>query len=241
MSRVNAGTSETWNRLMNDEKGFSAQLRADVSQMWAAEKEHPFVRGIGDGTLPLGQFQYYMKQDYVFLVDFCRVIAHAAAKAESVEDMGWFARLLDETLNKEMSLHIGFCEDFGIAEDELKTTKPSPTTLAYTRHLLGSTLSGGAPEIATAILPCSWGYAEIGKSLEDRGMPEDQPLYCRWIEMYSSPEFAGLAAWLRGFVDRSALGLDSEARDRLTEIFVTSSRYEYMFWDAAYRMEEWPV
>ncbi len=220
---------------------FSATLRERAAHIWDAEKQHPFVVGVGDGTLPMERFKYYMRQDYLFLVDFCRAIALASAKASTVDDMAWFARLLHETLNTEMSLHIGFCEEFGITERELKSTQPSPTTHAYTRHLVESAYSGGVGEAAVVILPCSWGYAEIGRMLEDRGAPRQQPLYRRWIEMYSSAEFAGLAEWLRSFVDRTAEEGGEALRRRMEELFLRSSRYEYMFWDAAYRMEDWPV
>lgn len=221
--------------------GFSDELRSKGAHIWDREKQHPFVLGIGDGTLPLEKFRYYMRQDYVFLVDFCRAISLAVAKAERVEDMGWFARLLHETLNTEMSLHISFCKDFGITEDDLKRTRPSPTTWAYTRHLVEAGYSGNAGDIVAAILPCSWGYCEIGQMLRDRGMPAHQPLYARWIEMYSSPEFVALADWLRAFLDRVADDSSPGQRQRMEQAFLLSSQYEYLFWDAAYRMEEWPV
>ena len=221
--------------------GFSDELRRKAAPMWDREKRHPFVTGIGDGSLPLDRFRYYMRQDYVFLIDFCRAISLAVAKAQDLEDMGWFARLLHETLNTEMALHVSFCQDFGITEEELRSTDHSPTTLAYTRHLIQTAFSGGAGDIASAILPCSWGYCEIGQMLNERGAPAGQPLYARWIEMYSSPEFAELADWLRSFVDRVALGSGREELKRMEDAFLLSSQYEYMFWDAAYRMEEWPV
>ena len=172
---------------------------------------------LGEGTLPLEKFQWYMKQDYLFLIDFSRVIALAVAKAETLEDMGWFARLLHETLNTEMSLHVSFCKDFGITEDELLATRLSPTTLAYTDHMLSNAHSGTIAEIAATLLPCSWGYAEIGQTLETRGKPMNQPLYCRWIEMYSSTEFGELAEWLRSFMDRTALGLSDAQREQVDE------------------------
>lgn len=221
--------------------GFSQQLRDICARSWDLEKRHPFVVGIGDGSLPLESFRYYMRQDYIFLIDFCRVIAMAAAKAQSIDDMSWFARLLHETLDTEMSLHVGFCEDFGITVDDLEATRPSPATMAYTRHLIESAFSGGAAEIAAAILPCSWGYAEIGQHLAERGAQDNQPLYGRWIQMYASPEFAALAEWLRAFVDRESEASSPQTRQRMKDLFVTSSRYEYMFWDAAYRQEQWPV
>lgn len=221
--------------------GFSDNMRRECAVIWDTEHNHPLVTGIGDGTLELDKFRYYMRQDYIYLIDFCRVIALAAAKTPDVEDMGWFAKLLDETLNTEMALHVSFCEDFGISEEELLATQPSPTTQAYTRFLLQVAYRGSVGEISSAILPCMWGYSEIGQMLHDRGLPEDAPLYARWIEMYNSEEFADLAAQLRGFLDRIAEDCGNDELDRMRDAFVKGSQYEYMFWDAAWRMEEWPV
>ncbi len=221
--------------------GFSDELRAKGAKIWDLEKKHPFVTGIGDGSLDLDRFRYYMRQDYVFLIDFCRAVSLAVAKTTDLEDMGWFARLLHETLNTEMSLHVDFCHDFGITEEELRATEPSPTTMAYTRHLVETAFSGGAGEIAAAILPCSWGYCEIGQMLASRGAPSPQPLYARWIEMYDSAEFTELADWLRSFVDRMALECGPQGLAQMETAFLRSSQLEYMFWDAAYRLEGWPV
>jgi thiaminase/transcriptional activator TenA len=216
---------------------FTQQLRNSAAEQWDREQAHPFVTGLGDGTLPLPTFRYYMQQDYVFLVGYCRAVALVAAKAERLDEMAWFARLLDETLNTEMSLHVSFCADFGISKDELLSTAPSPTTTAYVDHLVTTAYSGTAPEATMALLPCAWGYAEIGRILSDAGAPESQPLYGRWIEMYADPEFAALAEWLRAYIDRSADGTGEAGRRRLVDIFEVSTRYEYMFWDAAYRLE----
>ncbi len=221
--------------------GFSDELRSRGAHVWDSEKEHPFVTGIGDGSLSLDRFRYYMRQDYVFLIDFCRAISLAVAKAPSLEDMSWFARLIDETLNTEMALHVGFCADFGITERELLDTSPSPTTWAYTRHMMNTAHAGSVGEVAAVILPCSWGYAEIGQKLYAQGLPRSQPLYARWIEMYNSPEFEELAIWLRGFIDRCAQTAGSADLASMERAFMISSQYEYMFWDAAWRMEDWPV
>ena len=181
--------------------GFSDELRQRAASTWDKEKAHPFVTGIGDGTLPPDNFRYYMRQDYVFLIEFCRAISLAVAKARTLEDMGWFAQMIHETLNMEMALHVSFCADFDITEEELLATKPSPTTWAYTRHMINTAHQGTVGETAAVILPCSWGYAEIGQALYAQGTPKDQPLYTRWIETYNSQEFADIADWLRGFVD----------------------------------------
>ena len=221
--------------------GFSDELRQRAASTWDKEKAHPFVTGIGDGTLPLDNFRYYMRQDYVFLIEFCRAISLAVAKARTLEDMGWFAQMIHETLNMEMALHVSFCADFDITEEELLATKPSPTTWAYTRHMINTAHQGTVGETAAVILPCSWGYAEIGQALYAQGTPKDQPLYTRWIETYNSQEFADIADWLRGFVDKHAETAGTSEMEAMERAFRISSQYEYMFWDAAWRMEEWPV
>ena len=218
---------------------FTASLRKSANSIWVKEQSHVFVKELGSGELKLEVFQHYMKQDYQFLIEFSKVIAVAVAKCGRLSDMEWFSKLLNETLNVEMSLHVSFCKDFGISLSDLLETKMSPTVLAYTRYLLEIAYSKPAVHIATAILPCSWGNSELGKKLYLQGMPVNAPLYCRWIEMYNSEEFAGLAQWLRDFIDRETVGLSSESLVVLSDIFIQSSRYEYLFWDAAYRMETW--
>ena len=221
--------------------GLSEELRRRAVQIWEAEREHPFILGIGDGTLPLDRFRYYMRQDYLFLIEYCRSLALAVAKAGRLDDMGWFARLLRETLNTEMALHRGFAQEFGISTQELESAAPSPTTHAYTRHLLRTAYSGNLGQITASLLPCQWGYCELGQHLVSQGMPTEQPLYVKWIEAYNSPEFAELAQWLRDLLDRLGQEASVGEKHRIEETFLTSSRYEYLFWDAAYRMEEWPV
>ena len=52
-----------------------------------------------------------------------------------------------------MALHVSFCADFGITEEELLATEPSPTTWAYTRHMINTAHQGTVGETAAVILP----------------------------------------------------------------------------------------
>ena len=220
---------------------YSSELRETYGELWEASVNHPFVRGIGDGSLPLDNFRYYMRQDYLFLVDMCRAMASAVAKADTLEDMQYFSQGLDATLNSEMSLHTGYCEKLGITERELRQTDPSPTTLEYTGHLIRVAAQGGPGEIAAAMLPCSWTYAEIGLMLFDRGLPQEQPLYWPWIEMYASEEYVQSAERMKAFVDRCGADAGAAGLARMDSAFDLGLRYEHLFWDAALAMEEWRV
>ena len=60
---------------------FAAELRAASADVWDAQHAHPFVRGIGDGTLAEDRFRWYVRQDYRFLIDYGRLLALGAARA----------------------------------------------------------------------------------------------------------------------------------------------------------------
>ncbi|HZU75906.1 MAG TPA: thiaminase II [Dehalococcoidia bacterium] len=223
------------------EQAFTAALLEETAPIWAAVQAHPFVQGLGDGSLPLDSFRHYMIQDYLFLVDFCRVLALGAAKSPDLETMARFSELLHSTLHTEMALHRAYAARFGISEAELESAQPSAATHAYTRHLLHAALGGTIGELAAALLPCQWSYAEIGRLL-DRTAPRPlHALYGEWIVAYASPEFGALADWLRGLVDRLAETAGDAERARMAQHFVDSARYEYLFWDSAFRREGWPV
>ena len=214
------------------------RLHQAAEPIWQKTLTHPFVTELGNGTLPLENFRFYMCQDYVFLIEYSRLLALAVAKAPDLDIMGRFANLLDATLNREMALHREFAAQCGISAAELATTQAVPTTYAYTRHLIRVAALGDLAETVAALLPCQWGYAEIGQTLASRGKPANAPFYAQWIEMYASPEFAALAAWLRGLLDSLA---DSTSEARVRETFCASARYEYLFWEMAYQLESWPV
>jgi thiaminase (transcriptional activator TenA) len=206
--------------------------------IWEAQLAHSFVRGIGDGTLDEERFKRWLRQDYRYLEEFSRVFAWAAAKADRLESMGWYARALDSTLNTEMHLHRRYAERFGISREELEREPMSPTTRAYTDFLLRTAADGDLIELLAALLPCAWGYSYIGRHLAAGERPADER-YAEWIEQYASAEFAEAAAWLRRELDRLGDLLAPTRLARLTELFVLSSRYEWQFWEMCWQGEEW--
>jgi thiaminase/transcriptional activator TenA len=206
--------------------------------IWEAQLAHPFVRGIGDGTLDEEKFKRWLRQDYRYLEEFARVFAWAAAKADRLESMSWYARALDLTLNTEMDLHRRYAERFGIGREELAREPMWPTTRAYTDFLVRTAADGDLSELVAALLPCAWGYAYIGEKLAAGERPADER-YAEWIAQYASDEFAEAAAWLRGELDRLGDGLAPASKARLTELFLLSSRYEWQFWEMCWQGEQW--
>jgi thiaminase/transcriptional activator TenA len=211
---------------------FSVQLRAGADALWQAQHDHPVVRGIGDGSLPLAAFARYVRQDYLFLIDYARLLALGAARAPDLDTMRRFAELAQAILGEEMELHRAFAAGLGITAAELEAEEPAPETTIYTDFLVRTAATGDFGELAAALLPCMWGYAEVGQRLAERGLPEEEA-YARWIETYASAEFAALATWCRGLVDRLAAETGEAGRERMRRAFETCSRHELGFWDTA--------
>jgi len=219
--------------------GFIADIEERTLPLRQAILAHPFVTGVGDGTLPVDRFKHYVTQDYAYLIDYSRVLAIASAKAPKLEDMSWFAGLLDETLNQEMALHRSYCQEFGISAQELEDTVPAPSTLAYTSFLLKTAYHGSFGELVASLLPCQWGYWEIGDHLLKKGLPESAPLYAKWIGIYTSEEFAGLAHHIRDLTDRLGADAGSTELAAMGQAYTNSVRLEHKFWDMAYDLEGW--
>ncbi len=220
---------------------FTGGMRAKAAEVWRRELEHPFVWGLGDGTLPVDRFRFYLEQDYLFLIEYCRVFALASAKARDLETMNLFAGLLNDTLKTEVQLHRDYCKRLGIAESALEGARPAPVTHAYTRHLLSTAYAGTITEIVAAVLPCQLGYAEIAAALAREGRGGGNSFYAEWIATYTSREFTEGAQRLVELLDYLAAGLPARETDHLESLFLTSSRYEYLFWEMSWTRAVWPV
>lgn len=218
---------------------FTSQLWAEISGIYDAILAHPFLTGLTDGSLDEDAFVYYVIQDAHYLRDYARALAVVGAKAPADSTIAMFAHHAAGAIEVERGLHEGFFAELGIAPEAAAKTPPGPTTRAYTSYLLATAYGGSFAEGVGAVLPCYWIYWEVGKALLEHGSPN--PRYRRWIDTYGGEEFAGIVRDVLGVTDRLGPTLSDAEVERVREHFVTTSRYEWMFWDAGYRREEWPA
>ena len=222
-----------------ERNGFTNELWHSMQSIYSEILTHPFLRGLTDGTLTEERFRYYILQDAVYLRDYARALSLAGIRSPNEDALVMFNEHSTGAITVERSLHEGFLKDLGIAREEADQTSPSPTTLAYTSFLLRTATLGDYSEVLGAVLPCYWIYWEVGKALLDKGSPN--PRYQKWIGTYGGEEFGALVEAVLDLTDKDCEGLNPAQRARVKDAFVTTSRYEWMFWDAAWKLEGWPV
>jgi thiaminase/transcriptional activator TenA len=218
---------------------FSQEIRKEADAIWQASFDHPFVRGIAEGTLPLECFRHYLLNDAYYLSQFARVQALGAAKANDLFTSGRMAVHVQGTYNAELALHEKFAKQLGITDEEREAFTPAPTSYAYTSHLIRAAYTGHIGDVIAAILPCYWLYYEIGERLQ--GFTPKEPIYREWIAAYGGEWFRELVQEQIDRLDEIAGKVSAEDRDRMKRHFMISSRYELMFWEMAYTLETWPV
>ena len=216
--------------------GLSSMLRRDAGVVWGEIFRHPFVAEVFRGSLPLSKFRFYVVQDYNYLVAMMRCYSLVAARADP-EVSAEALRIAYADATVEMDAYRALLGELGLRVEDVVGVEPAPTNLSYTSYLLATCSLGTPLECLVATLPCFWTYLEIAERWEGELSRNPVPIYRRWGETYLSREYRDLVTKLRNLVDRLWDGRDYW---RYLKHFTRASRYEYMFWDMAYRMEGWP-
>jgi thiaminase (transcriptional activator TenA) len=218
--------------------GFTDELWKSIVPIYAAILRHPFLRGLTDGSLPRESFKFYAVQDALYLREFARALSLAGARAPQDDWIIMFNEHAAGALKVERELHESFFRDFGLTHEAVAGKTLVPTKSDHTKY--PPSIAYGSPfhEALAAVLPCYWIYWEVGKELEHAGSSD--PLYKRWIGTYASEEFGSVVRAVLAATDQVAASLGSAEREAMRRHFVTTSRYEWMFWDMGLRREAWP-
>ncbi|OSP04504.1 thiaminase II [Halorubrum ezzemoulense DSM 17463] len=218
--------------------GFSDRLLEAGSEIWDAQKRHPFVVELAEGELDEGAFRHWVKQDYRYLLDYARVFALAGTKADDEETTRRLTSTAHATLDDEMDLHRSFAADYGLSVDDLDAVEKAPTCAAYTDFLVRTAHEGSIAEIAAAIYPCGQGYLDVADHMAS--LATETHRYTPFIEKYNSDAFRETVAWMRDLVDRYGEAYPGE-RDAMRAAFLRSARLEHAFWEMCYTRETWEV
>ena len=203
--------------------------------------EHPFNRALADATLDRERFAFYLAQDARYLIGFSRTLAAASTRAPDIEAAAFFAGSAREALVVERSLHEGELQRLGWSDEELASVDVSPTCLAYTSFLASIALSEPWPVLVGAVLPCFWVYQHVGETISEQTTDVTDHPYRAWIDTYADESFAASVGKARHIADVAAASTTPAVVDRMLEAFTRATEYEWLFWDSAWHLEQWPT
>jgi len=196
--------------------------------------EHPFVRGLSDGSLNRDAFRRYVAQDAFFLRAFVKAYALAAAKCDDFDRAKVFHGLMTGVF-EEIELHESYAASLGI---ELEDVDPFAATLAYTDFLQRVAWHRSLSETIAAMVPCMRVYHFLGVELTAQLHPAHP--YESWIQTYASDEFKQLSDRLESLLDEVSA---EEARNRNTrsldpaieDVYRYAMRCEFDFFSAPFQ------
>lgn len=214
---------------------FTNTLWEEITPVYEKILELPFNNELMKGSLDEEIFAFYMKQDALYLTDFSRALAIAGTKSNSAEELKDFLDFATGAIVVERALHDSFLKRF----DTFIDVDKSPACFSYTNFLLSTAATEDYPVIVAALLPCFWIYREVGLFIHERSA--DNNPYQEWIDTYAGEDFSESVDRAIEITDLAAGQSSEVVKTRMKKAFIDSSRLEWMFWDSAYRIEQWPV
>lgn len=215
---------------------FCDEVRKETDLYWEGSFEHPFVKGLVDGTLPIEKFKYYMMQDAYYLKHYTKVLAIAASKAEQSDDIAYYLDMARFIHEGELELHRTVFAELAVSEEELEAFEPAPAAYNYVSHMYNAAHNGDVAEAFAAMFPCPWLYQEIGEKYKDA--KPGVKLYEDWIAMYSADDFKATIDFQKALMDRYV----KEQPEKIAIFkahFVKSCYYEWKFWEMPWTLENW--
>ncbi len=213
---------------------FTGDAWASIRGIRAAIDAHPFLTSLHDGTLSRRLFVGYLAQDAHYLLRYSHVLTRCADQAPDTGDRDFWSAAARSAVAVEQALH-------GKHLAGAPAVEPSPTCLGYTSFLQATAAASGYAVLVAAVLPCFWIYDDVGQRFATQTTHLSDHPYGDWIGTYGDPAFTVATDEAKRIVDRQAHEVTPAVREQMLTAFVTASRYEWMFWDAAWRDERWPV
>ena len=217
---------------------FSDQAWESTASLREAIHGLPFNTELTAGSLSLDRFQTYIVQDAIYLGQFSRALAVAAAKAPDTSTMQSFAQSALGAIAVEQALHARFLRDFGMDPASVADAEPSPDCLAYTSYLIAAAYHDPWEVLVAALLPCFWLYWDVGCAIARSAAPQNP--YKAWIDTYSDEHFGDAVLTVIAIADRAADTASAKTRTRMLAVFARACQYEWLFWDGAYQRRGWP-
>lgn len=236
---MTGGANDVRTSKPGDTMSFCETIWADVAPLRRAILAHPFLDELAEGTLAPESFRHYIVQDSLYLAEYARVLAIAAARAPTAAGRLEFSDGAKVAVQVEEALHQAFFAQFGVTAETAAGSEASPACLGYTGYLASLAATRSYEELIAGILPCFWVYWEVGCAIKPRATSPNP--YAAWIDTYAAPSFGEATDRVCRLVDEAAAHASPATREAMATAFRNATRFEWMFWDSAHRQEQWPI
>jgi len=217
---------------------FSEDAWQQTAALRAAIHRLPFNTELAAGTLAPERFRFYILQDALYLAQYSRVLALAAAKAPDTAILQAFATSALGAVAVEERLHEHYLREFGVDPASVAKADAMPDCLAYTSYLLATAHQEPWPVLVAAVSPCFWIYWDVAGAITRHSAAGNR--YQAWIDTYADPHFGAAVERVIGISDAAAEATPT-LRPAMLAAFARSAQYEFLFWDGAYQRRGWPV
>src|SRR5213076_2341264 len=154
------------------------------------------------GGLSRERFRFYIVQDAIYLGQYARVLALAAAKAPEIATLQAFANSALGAVAVEQALHGRYLREFGVDPASVMTAEPAQDCLAYISFLLATAYQEPWEILIAALLPCFWIYWDVAQAITREAAAENP--YRAWIDTYADPHFGEAVGRVIGTADAAA-------------------------------------
>ena len=214
---------------------FTEKLWNEALPVYNKIQDHPFNQEMKNGTLAVEKFKFYIYQDSLYLAEFAKALATAGTRSGTSQELLDFLGFAQNAILVERALHIGYFKEYDIDFHSGK----APGCFAYTNYLLAVSAFESFEVAVAALLPCFWIYNKIGDYIYQT-QTKPNP-YQNWIDAYAGEEFAISVKKALRICNEIADNASETTRKKMTEAYVMASKLEYVFWDSAYKLEQWGV
>lgn len=230
--------------------GFAFLPQARAAASWSSEAferarpieraaiAHPFLKTLADGTIARDKILWYLAQNAGYLRNYAASLSRACAKLENPQDRALLAQWIKDTAGTETWTQ-DLLRKFSGGRDATPFMRLRPTTLFYASWEAKASEEGTAGEAWAALLPCFTMYEVAGRCIAGHIRKENP--YREWLSAYGDPAYSKTVESAVALADRLARKETPEGHARMIENYLTSCRLEWALWDAAERLEDWPV
>lgn len=218
------------------------ELNAIVKSSADRINDHPFHRGIRDGTLPAPALTHYLLQDsHYVLPNYARALATCAATIPDHHHAQLLTQIAAASLTSAADSAHGFPALAERLQLPIPQTDPppiTPTTLMITSFFTASATRSPAAGIG-ALLPSAWLWLLVTDDLLARHDPSSR--YAEIVKSWHPGDtYPPIVADLLTLVDEITDKTSTHDHTELIRNVEHAARCEWMTVDAAWRLESWP-